>query len=53
MISVGADNVLNTFPDKQTKPGNISFGRFIYSRAVSQFGQNGGFYYGKLELTFF
>jgi iron complex outermembrane recepter protein len=52
-LSVGADNLLNTFPDKQTKAGNISFGRFIYSRAVSQFGQNGGFYYGKLELTFF
>jgi len=53
MLSVGADNLLNTFPDKQTKAGNISLGRFIYSRAVSQFGQNGGFYYGKLELTFF
>jgi iron complex outermembrane recepter protein len=52
-FSVGADNVLNTFPDKQTKASNISAGRFIYSRAVSQFGQNGGFYYGKLELTFF
>jgi iron complex outermembrane recepter protein len=52
-LSVGADNVLNTFPDKQTKGGNISFGRFVYSRAVSQFGQNGGFYYGRLELTFF
>jgi iron complex outermembrane recepter protein len=53
MLSVGADNVLNTFPDKQTKGSNLSFNRFIYSRAVSQFGQNGGFYYGKLELTFF
>src|SRR4029079_1705686 len=52
-LSVGADNLLNTFPDQQQKPGNISFGRFIYSRAVSQFGQNGGCYYGKLELTFF
>jgi iron complex outermembrane receptor protein len=52
-FSVGADNVLNTFPDKQTKAVNISSGRFVYSRAVSQFGQNGGFYYGKLELTFF
>jgi hypothetical protein len=45
--------VLNTFPDKQTKDANISSGRFVYSRNVSQFGQNGGFYYGKLELTFF
>jgi iron complex outermembrane receptor protein len=52
-ISVGADNLLNTFPDPVTKDVNKSFGRFVYSRNVSQFGQNGGFYYGKLELTLF
>jgi iron complex outermembrane recepter protein len=52
-IAVGADNLFNTFPDRQTKDANISFGRFIYSRNVSQFGQNGGFYYAKLQLTFF
>jgi iron complex outermembrane recepter protein len=52
-LKVGADNVLNTFPDKQQKDANISLGRFVYSRNVSQFGLNGGFYYGKLELTFF
>jgi iron complex outermembrane recepter protein len=52
-LGVGADNVFNTFPDKQQKDANISLGRFIYSRNVSQFGLNGGFYYGKLELTFF
>ncbi|HSD88467.1 MAG TPA: hypothetical protein VLB44_13160, partial [Kofleriaceae bacterium] len=52
-LSIGGDNVLNTFPDKQKKDANISSGRFIYSRNVSQFGQNGGFYYAKLELTFF
>jgi iron complex outermembrane receptor protein len=52
-LSVGADNLLNTFPDKNTKPNNISLGRFIYNRNVTQFGLNGGFYYGKLELTFF
>ena len=53
LFRIGADNALNTFPDKQTKAANISDGRLIYSRNVSQFGQNGGFYYGKLELTFF
>jgi iron complex outermembrane receptor protein len=52
-FGVGADNLFNTFPDRQTKDANISFGRFIYSRNVSQFGLNGGFYYGKLQLTFF
>ena len=53
LIAVGGDNILNTFPDQQQKDANISFGRFIYSRNVSQFGQNGGFYYAKLQLTFF
>jgi iron complex outermembrane receptor protein len=53
LLSVGADNMFNTFPDPQKKDANISFGRFIYSRNVSQFGQNGGFYYAKLQLTFF
>ena len=53
LVSIGADNLLNTFPDKQRKDVNTSFGRFVYSRNVSQFGENGGFYYGKLELTLF
>lgn len=52
-LMVGAENLLNTFPDKNTKAANISAGRFIYNRNVSQFGQNGGFYYAKLALTFF
>ncbi len=52
-LAVGADNLLDTYPDRQVKAANINFGRFLYSRNVSQFGQNGGFYYAKLELTFF
>ena len=51
-FAVGADNLFNTFPDRQTKEANISFGRFLYSRNISQFGLNGGFYYGKLQLNF-
>ncbi len=51
-VGVGADNLFNTFPDRQTKDGNLSFGRFVYSRDVSQFGMNGGFYYAKLQLAF-
>ena len=52
-LTIGGDNLFNTLPDKNTKPNNISSGRFIYNRNVTQFGLNGGFYYGKLELTFF
>ncbi|HMG54887.1 MAG TPA: TonB-dependent receptor, partial [Kofleriaceae bacterium] len=52
-LTVGADNVFNTFPDQNQKANNVSLGRFVYNRNVTQFGLNGGFYYGKLELTFF
>lgn len=50
-FSVGANNILNTFPDKHMLDGNISNGRFIYSRRVTQYGMNGGFYYGRFSLT--
>jgi iron complex outermembrane receptor protein len=52
-LSVGGDNLLNTFPDQNTKATNIAAGRFVYNRNVTQFGWNGAFYYAKLELTFF
>ncbi len=48
--SIGANNLFNTFPDKHTKASNISGNRFIYSRRVTQFGMNGGFYYSRISL---
>jgi len=50
-LAAGGSNIFNTFPDQQTKATNISLGRFIYSRRVTQFGVNGGFYYTRLQLT--
>jgi iron complex outermembrane receptor protein len=50
-VGVGGSNIFNTFPDRQQKFRNISFGRFIYSRRVTQFGMNGGFYYARLQLS--
>jgi iron complex outermembrane receptor protein len=52
-LTVGGDNLFNTFPDQNTHPNNLFNNRLIYNRNVTQFGLNGGFYYGKLELTFF
>ena len=52
-LTVGGDNVFDTYPDKNTKANNLFNNRFLYNRNVSQFGMNGAFYYGKLELTFF
>ena len=50
-LAVGGNNVFNTYPDPQVKPANINSGRFIYSRRVTQFGMNGGFYYARLQLS--
>ncbi len=50
-LAVGGENILNAYPDRQVHPANISLGRFVYSRRVTQFGMNGGFYYGRLQLS--
>jgi iron complex outermembrane receptor protein len=50
-LAVGGSNIFNTYPDQQVKPANVSLGRFIYSRRVTQFGMNGGFYYARLALA--
>ena len=50
-VSVGGNNILNTFPDEHQLAGNRSNERFIYSRRVTQYGMNGGFYYGRITLN--
>jgi len=51
-LTLGANNVFNTYPDKHTHSANISSGRFIYSRRVQQFGVLGGYYFGKISFLF-
>ncbi|MEM9488636.1 MAG: hypothetical protein AAGC55_05800, partial [Myxococcota bacterium] len=48
-VSVGANNLFNTFPEKHENQANTSGGRFVYSRRVSQYGINGGFYYLRFQ----
>lgn len=48
--SIGANNLFNTYPDQHSIAGNRSDERFVFSRRVTQFGTNGGFYYAKLSL---
>ena len=50
-LHAGANNVFDTFPDRQQKAANISNGNFPFSRRVTQFGMNGGFYYGRLQFN--
>lgn len=49
-FTVGANNLLDVYPDKIKHYGNTSTGRFTYSRAVSQFGTNGRYVFSKLSL---
>jgi len=50
-VNVGGDNLFDVYPDKQAHSGNTSSGRFTYSRAVSQFGFNGRYLYGRVTLN--
>ncbi|PYP73490.1 MAG: TonB-dependent receptor [Gemmatimonadetes bacterium] len=50
-LAIGGSNIFNTYPDQQVHPTNSSLGRFIYSRRVTQFGMNGGFYYTRVRVS--
>ncbi len=59
-VTVGANNLFDVYPDplkvigyptpdSPTSVDNSSFGRFVYSRNVTQFGFNGGYYFVSLS----
>jgi iron complex outermembrane recepter protein len=48
MFTLGANNVFDVYPDAQTHSENVSYGRFVYSRRVQQFGFNGAYWFGRL-----
>lgn len=50
-LSAGGNNLFNVYPDKHTHPENINFGRFVYSRRVSQFGFNGAYYFVRFSFA--
>jgi iron complex outermembrane recepter protein len=49
-LTLGANNLLDVYPDKIKNLGNTSDGRFIYSRNVSQFGFGGRYIYAALRV---
>ncbi|GAA4402430.1 TonB-dependent receptor [Nibrella viscosa] len=64
-LTLGANNILDVYPDKLSKNlyptperfgaavlDNSSFGRFVYSRAATQFGFNGGYYFLNVSASF-
>jgi iron complex outermembrane receptor protein len=39
------------YPDKQIHSGNVSSGRFIYSRRVQQMGFNGRYVFARISFN--
>ncbi len=50
-LTIGANNLFNVYPDENREEYRSS-NRFVYSRRVSQFGANGGFYFARLNFKF-
>ncbi len=50
-VNIGANNLFDVYPDKQSHYNNTSTGRFTYSRSVSQFGFNGRYVFGRVTLN--
>ncbi len=50
-IRFGGNNLLNIYPDKNNE-GLQSDGRFPYNTAVTQFGFNGAYFYGGIDIRF-
>lgn len=50
-LTIGGNNILNVYPD-ENRTEFRSGERFVYSRRVSQFGFNGSFFFGRLNVTF-
>jgi iron complex outermembrane receptor protein len=49
-LTVGANNVFDTYQDVHRHSGNVSLGRFVYSRRVQQFGFNGRYLFARLKF---
>ncbi|MCS6928509.1 MAG: TonB-dependent receptor [Saprospiraceae bacterium] len=50
-ITLGANNLFDTYQDRHTHSGNMSLGRFVFSRRVQQFGFNGRFVFARLRFN--
>lgn len=50
-FTVGSNNIFDVYQDKHTHSGNVSLGRFIYSRRVQQMGFNGRYVFGRISFN--
>ncbi|WP_113638760.1 TonB-dependent receptor [Nubsella zeaxanthinifaciens] len=51
-LAVGANNLFDVYQDVHTHSGNMSSGRFVYSRRVQQMGFNGRYIFGRVNFNF-
>ena len=51
-LTVGANNVFDTYQDMHTHANNFSSGRFVYSRRVQQMGFSGRYVFARAMLNF-
>ncbi|NUO02021.1 MAG: TonB-dependent receptor [Saprospiraceae bacterium] len=49
-FTIGANNLLDTYQDIHAHSGNMSLGRFVYSRRVQQMGFNGRYIFARLKF---
>ncbi len=49
-ITIGASNLLDTYPDMNNNDSALSDGRFLYSRRSQQFGFNGRYLFARLAF---
>lgn len=49
-VTIGANNIFDVYQDMHFHSGNLSSGRFVYSRRVQQMGFNGAYYFARLRL---
>jgi iron complex outermembrane receptor protein len=49
--TIGVNNLFDTYQDIQKHSGNMSLGRFTYSRRVEQMGYNGRYLFARLRLA--
>lgn len=51
-LAVGANNLFDVYQDVHAHSGNMSSGRFVYSRRVQQMGFNGRYIFGRVNFNF-
>jgi iron complex outermembrane receptor protein len=50
-LSVGANNLFDVYPEKTADVPTTGGNQFIYSRRATQFGYNGRYLFGRIELS--